>query len=80
MVSGGGWLLRKEKKNLESWVFWKNFLLVVQECSSIFASAENEESNREKRENRMKREKISVRNELQKKLENLYLVAPVLFF
>ena len=35
---------------------------------------------REKRENRIKREKISVRNELQKKLENLYLVAPVLFF
>ena len=34
---------------------------------------------REKRENRIKREKISVRNELQKKLENLYLVAPCFF-
>jgi hypothetical protein len=44
--------------------------------SEVLCFSQKRREHREKRENRMKREKISVRNELQKKLENLYLVAP----
>ena len=36
-VEAGCW--EKKKKNLESWVFWKISLLVVQECSCIFLSS-----------------------------------------
>ena len=53
---------------------------MVQECSSIFASAENEESNREKRENRMKREKKSVRNELKEKTKKFRVGGPCVDF